>query len=41
MSTETTELTNPNPPDTGRNPIILIGVLILLIGVFAIRPVGR
>ena len=40
MSTETTELTNPNPPGTGRNPIILIGGLILLIGAFAILIFG-
>ena len=40
MSSETTELTNPSPPDSGRNPIILIGGLILLVGAFVILIFG-
>ena len=40
MSTETSELNNANPPDSGRNPIILIGGLILLVGAFLILIFG-
>jgi peroxiredoxin len=40
MSIETSELTNDNPPDSGRNPIILIGGLVLLVGAFLILIFG-